>query len=1501
MPILEPVEQTTSFLSEGSPQSGQSQESKEYKAVFGSLIQSDPEAYTTIRQELSTGDTSSTLDEMTVGMDNSYRSALEELIVESKDSTEASEYIEAYRSLTSQGVDVPSLAIKSMTPSLKGVNIHSPLDYIKAQQEKQVILSNILDKEAILREGVVETVEAGAEIFIPLISGGLAAYVTSKTGAELNASNLLFGENVVYLREYIQEGASPEEQTQRAQEVGEAILQYASFNDNSLLTQQLASSVLGDDYGTLERVLDDVFSLATAGFGLAALYRSSKSTVSFIPNPSSPLDVMKDVNKEAAEGIQEAAMKDDGAATSFTGASSSDVMMWYSSPKLSDDVEMLEGSPDSVVANYERAKETAQNVFEETAGVAGRGLSEGEKSAELDRFEKQIDIQGIHLNAGMSVISPTEDGAKISALYMESSSFGFSRVDDAIETVLEKGAVVGIDRKDLSIYAKNSETGVWSKLPEKEVQRLSDEGVEGEYAVAFDTTWEYSPLSVKGYSVDDFKISGWSPVNKVSQAVRWAFDPVNKLPEQMTRLANRMADKSAGAEGKLLGIVEESFKGLKRKSKRKVLNILEKGDRAGEKYTYSQLKSQGLSDAEINGVFSYYTFSDALWRVNNRSLARKLESEGTYLYRHNDLGETYFYNPTTAHPGVYYDPLEGTVRRLDANSLKELEQSGYTFGKFRKDTAIVDQGMKASRILIKRDESTTARAIRQDDVVLNYRKGYYQRKYTGDYYVTKTYKVKGDSGEDVTHAVIVANATNRSKAQSWVDKKNAQEDGATYEVDLSKELSQRLAGSDTAFEIEAGRTIQKKRGKHLEGADNLDQANLADTENPLEAMISAATSTANYATFQRGIANMKANWSKSFGEFSKNKGFPDIDENFLAGRKANTQEFKLAKESRDYIKLMESAYTRTVIDKYWTNSLHTVAEALDALGLDILGKGARSIRDVSPVASIKSLPFVMFIALSPLRQLIVQTGQLSQVLPLTARYFTQPWLLGTDIARTNAILMSKGTKNYDKVLDTMSATSSRTKEEWVSITEAYDKSGLAQTVDKNTLVVGSAKSLGEDYIHDKLAAAAAKVKHYVGAPLRLSKRVGFDAGESNNLLGTFLVAAERYKKLNNIKKLDDLSPSQWEDVADHARKLSWNMNGASKFAYQEGLASIPTQFLQVMHKSILYQFFGNKVLTPAERSKLFAINLIMFGSAGMGVKELTDELRTGDPEADAAVGVVEEGLIDYTVNNFADYLNGETKRTSDVDVGGSLSAHASSYSTALSLLEGLTEGKFSLFDVAPSGTAGGKVFDVLRQTSKVFNEPFEKDETTTDKMLTISKGLGSLSSGFNHYLLYNKGIKTGKIFSSTGNEIAEATLFEIQAKLAGFGTNFEKQYYEALKDQKELTKMVNEAADIYYKDMKTIYTKYKGDSKEMDLKLRILRGHLLGVPTEHQEIFKRRILTNIKRDVTTGEDSALRLIMRSLQQNSVSKSQALEMVEAIPTPDKRETAIRLIEATFAND
>src|SRR5690606_7476436 len=160
-----------------------------------------------------------------------------------------------------------------------------------------------------------------------------------------------------------------------------------------------------------------------------------------------------------------------------------------------------------------------------------------------------------------------------------------------------------------------------------------------------------------------------------------------------------------------------------------------------------------------------------------------------------------------------------------------------------------------------------ARRIRDDDITLGYRDGYYHVRYEDPYYIT----MKDKSGNVKT----IARAESRQDAEAELTRLRSMKDGNEYDwkYDRNRGLDARF-DDELDVQFNSGRSAQRLRGKRLTRVGHDKTLSDAGMESPIDSLVRSIASISNRVAFRDVIEADKRRWLSSFkGLLPKNENF----------------------------------------------------------------------------------------------------------------------------------------------------------------------------------------------------------------------------------------------------------------------------------------------------------------------------------------------------------------------------------------------------------------------------------------------------------------------------------------------------------------------------------------------------------------------------------------------------------------------------------------------------
>lgn len=1161
----------------------------------------------------------------------------------------------------------------------------------------------------------------------------------------------------------------------------ETFKKFSEDNELVLNSGQILLSVLNPNYNEewTGALLDDVANVLDA-VGVGFLGRAAIKTFRGVPqvvevkyNPSSTDagdttlessmgNLANKVNPEIGRQLTIAGLQDSKvAAATFGAKSTADLYRSKVIPKYDENgVSSVFDNTSSIFGKQEMRSQTLMEDILRGANTSGAQLTEAEQQAQRAYTLERLEAESIHIREATTTLSKEEDGYHVYASYGKTATSGFRTSQQALQETLEATAHLGVDVEDLTLMTK-LDNGKIVPVSLEDAAKIERNLKENEFFVNvnFKKSWGVDNLSglkdIEEAVDKTLSAKIGSASSYLGKAADYLINNANREQKLITRTINLLQDRSSFVTGGLTELARP-FSQMGASDKFQAVRFLRKGDAEGKRYSTRELeqfvKNGELTETAAKGIQANYRFWDTVYLLDNRSFAKQLANEGYHIarIRHGDdtqstlVGRPMSFKDLGKDEAVLDLESDSVVRATEASKLFHL-----------KSPVKAADGSYYTKVILPTDTSRI-RAIRESDAVLEYRAGYFPRKYRGDYYVDRVTKLA--NGETVVKAV--ANFESIAEAQKYAAAKGVS-DGVSYTARASKELQRsRNVDAEDGFaaslfiEEDMGRSIQRYRGQRLAG-DVMDETVVAPTLDPIETMLNSAFNSGRMALHLETIGTLEARFKREFGDmFDSRTGYPSSKPEFRGDEARKIRATSLY----NYIETQKQLVDDYATKRFLKAALSFSADALSVAGLETIAKGLRLASNTDPVKFIRSAAFQAYMVGHPTRQALLQTAGLLTVIPLTLKYANPVRLFGDIITLKRMFSTSIADADMQKQYAIAAKSMGITEQDAKVLLENFRQSGIPFSVDANSLVDGLQRSFGGE-VYDSLAKTKASAAFQATlSPLRFAKKIGFDWGEFNNLAGTYLVAAERYK---GTKSYSELTKRDWAKIQDSARVLSLSMTRPDNFAYQQGLLSLPMQFTQAFHKYGLMITLGSKELTPAERARIVAVNSLLWTGMFTAVWEggLQDIMQDAP---DAVKETVHRGLMNYALNSSIEagykVLSGE-EIESKVDIGSIYMQGISQM--ASEKLTQLFSGEH--WDMIAGWKAVKTGIDGIDRAVSIIHGDFGFDLSTPERLSKAFLSAGSFYAGLNsaNKAFVGQAFSRGAILNSKMQEMVEANGVEV--------------------------------------------------------------------------------------------------------------------------------------------
>lgn len=250
----------------------------------------------------------------------------------------------------------------------------------------------------------------------------------------------------------------------------------------------------------------------------------------------------------------------------------------------------------------------------------------------------------------------------------------------------------------------------------------------------------------------------------------------------------------------------------------------------------------------------------------------------------------------------------------------------------------------------------------------------------------------------------------------------------------------------------------------------------------------------------------------------------------------------------------------------------------------------------------------------------------------------------------------------------------------------------------------------------------------------------FKEGEKQVRLSAWATAFQEWKVANNGKALDNRGLAE---VLQRADTLSVNMTRASNAAWNQGVMSIPTQFLSYQAR-LMEQFMGKR-LTTAEKLRAFATYSAFYGipggvGAAAGILPWYEDIRKealerGYDTSDTAVMALHNGILQTAWH---------------VATGQDLNFAQRLGPNGTSIFKEALKGEKSVMEMflGPSGSILSNTMAGLEPVLWSLTSPFRPDDQqfmfTANDVLQALQGISSVNNATKVAIAYNTGLWTTK-------------------------------------------------------------------------------------------------------------------------------------------------------------
>lgn len=1162
-----------------------------------------------------------------------------------------------------------------------------------------------------------------------------------------------------------------------------------------------------------------------------------------IENPAAPANIVAQANPEKARGIHEAVVKDQSGevAGALHGVDREQAIVNDIMPQAATETGAVTAKVSDMERNLRVELGVSREIIDNLTDTGAITFTQAEKAQARALVVNDFKAaEGLVANDAETGISVVGNRLKIDVMYGTAEG-GFLTAKDAMDQAKFALRNYGIKDEDITLMRRDGLDYVPTTLAEAGTQ-------EGSYKVRITTSHEitsnniedFEPLITKRNLTDSFSAT---ITNNSGSLARNLMDAASMLDPKLTGAGAVATDHISRFEKLLLTKVEDftnDFVKFPKARQEEITKYLREANQNGIKFNPASLALR-FNAEEIESIRKFRDFWNTHYYLENADVVKTLNANGFQMFK-NANTELYA-KPITknANIGWFYDPALDDVVRHGKGEGDILYAAGGTYARLRRPIEV--NGIEVEHMIVRNTPTEYLRGFRDSDMVLPYREGYFQTQYRKNaQFVDEITTLP--NGQTKRRTVAVAKDT--AEAQHFADGL-ARNTGKSYEV--RGDVNGMRRGSNEWWDVNAatGRIAQRRRGKLLEDASGLNH--LGDGSyivSPVESAERAAKSISGRIVTRPMLEAAKARFVRQFDNviISNSIGGKDFPSSsaMLGGKGRFTdKELRDARTNFEYIKYLENGYINSMDETLKqlmnltaaTAGRYSLSTKVGSSVLSAIERGALQISDKSLTSALKGSVYTTTIVSNVLRQWIIQPHQFLR----TAAYNPQGWANGQIFDLVGGYITA--------FINPSANLSAKNK----AFNEFIERSGLVASVDKSNLIRGTLLDAA-----DKSNKVMTTITRYTTVPMR---KVGFDAGESMNILGH--AAAVYEKKMR--EGLNVLDPAVRDAIHSETRAISGEMNFAGDMPYNQTTPAVLLNFLQVPHKMALQ--YANRRIPGADRVKMFVADSVLWGtpiaaliSAAIGTDVLPDDKFWRETLVDG----LESALLNETLSTLAG-------KTVDLDFSAFAPYDATGWSKIFGAL--LADGGMMQAIVnSPSGQLfikdGGRLPNAVGAAARYFGLKDSPDDTT-ETGLAVLKETAKIFSGASNLFKAQMILETGKLWDKSGLLIEDGlTNYEAVAQMFGIPTKKPRELFEVTDKWRSEEKKHRDTVLSDYKLMKRYLTEQlDDDNTNPEWAIRI--SEMVMKAYANDPVGQRIILSEFAKDME-GRDNALnRAIMKRMQ------------------------------------
>jgi hypothetical protein len=945
----------------------------------------------------------------------------------------------------------------------------------------------------------------------------------------------------------------------------------------------------------------------------------------------------------------------------------------------------------------------------------------------------------------------------------------------------------------------------------------------------------------------------------------------------------------------MTNFLKDPLKALSKKQRERVLSVLEEGDQAsfaggyGREFTASELLARDFTQKELEAyftvrqarMFDYFVYNKAQVDSMRRKGLNEIEVYGQnkFVGRPIALEEAVRKNGTSVYSMRDKDFVELNAEKAYASGQRMIEAP---------HGATVD-GREVTAFLSTEAEATA----RKVHTAIHYRPGEFARIYNDSYFI-RMGVTKAVDGKKAAVEYPIRSAATEKEAKEFVDAvtrgrqmvldgaapveiekvvgkfygteefqhevtAGALKDMTSLRFHFSREVDDYL-GQTLESHARGGKLFTRDRGEHIGTADRT-RAVRSNILNPYESLSREVTMVSHFSNVNQWKEAQIAKWMNTFSDMlpSNVKTGNDITDFFkVAGAKFSHVTGKrglFAERTHRYI--MRQVGIQTQEHRWWQSLMRRVGEGV----MPYVGEGVGAvIRDASPLNFIRSWNHHATLGAFNISQLIVQANGMSIAAAIHPIYGAKAAALYPAL---RIALMSDNPEVWAKI----------------AAVAGEDVGRLAKAIRKSGLI-DNLRSTSLHNIEDgKMDIFASMPRRGLGTAIDKGAFF-FNRGEEAARVISFDIARREWEKLNPGK--DFLSNEGMAAILQRADDFTMNMTRANLARWQEGILSIPTQFLQynikLMQGIVSGLAGGGRAFSRADAAKALAGSIAFYGTAGMGISSLMGEWIPDEVEASMSPAMktaIGQGVFAAALKSVGEAMTGERVEVALGSRLGSINFFTDMVYDAFTDPKNIYEAM--LGPTRSTGERLGIIADVVSLWRK-------QPEVTFDDVgkAALEVFAAQLSSARNVTKAYYVAQGNNILRDRKGQPVAELSTPEIWAQAVGLAPAAAYDYYSLIDSKRAYFRALDDiAAMVMDTQKKIVQARNAGDLERVD---KLSKALQLMWPQNYGDFM------HVKRQVTRNlfpYDTEFQKALVEYTMKPANYSKPLMTTTPIPLPAKR--------------